>query len=374
MKRAAAFLIGIFLCGAVAAQKNDQKPQASAPAATAKLKLNQIQVIGSHNSYKQAIDPPLFAYLQQSNPALAEGLDYSHIGIPEQLSLGLCNLEIDIYADAKGGKYAHPKGLEWAGKSEQVKPYDPEGRMQEPGFKVFHVQEIDFRSHVFTLKECLQQLKSWSDAHPGHNPVFITMNAKDETIDKPGFTVPEKFTPEVYDQLDKAFVEHLGREKLLVPDQVRGKRSSLEQAVLSEGWPSLAAAKGKFIFILDEKGAKIDAYTQGHPGLKGRVLFANAQPGTPEAAILIMNDPVKDLDKIREMVKKGYIVRTRADANTKQARNNDKSMFEAACQSGAQIITTDYYRKSTHFPSEYVISFDKGQYFRLNPVLGKSTK
>lgn len=376
MKRATAFLIAIFLCGAVAAQENDQQPQprAAGPAATAHLKLNQIQVIGSHNSYKQAIDAPLFAYLQGSNPALAAGLDYSHIGIPEQLSLGLCNLEIDIYADAKGGKYAHPKGLEWVGKGQQVKPYDPEGRMQEPGFKVFHVQQIDFRSHVFTLKQALQQLKAWSDAHPGHNPVFITMNAKDETINKPGFTVPEKFTAEVFDQLDQVIVGQLGREKLLVPDQVSGKRSSLEQAVLTDGWPLLAAAKGKFIFILDEKGEKITAYTQGHPGLKGRVLFANAQPGTPEAAILILNEPEKDQERIREMVKKGYIVRTRADADTKEARHNDKTMFEAACLSGAQIITTDYYRKSTHFPSDYVISFEKGQYLRLNPLVGKTRK
>ena len=31
------------------------------------LPLNHIQVIGSHNSYKQAIDPKLFAVLQKSD-------------------------------------------------------------------------------------------------------------------------------------------------------------------------------------------------------------------------------------------------------------------------------------------------------------------
>jgi hypothetical protein len=33
---------------------------------------------------------------------------------------------------------------------------------------------------------------------------------------------------------------------------------------------------------------------------------------------------------------------------TKEARNNNKSFVEAASKSGAQIIITDYYQKSTH--------------------------
>ncbi|MBT1687784.1 Ca2+-dependent phosphoinositide-specific phospholipase C [Dawidia soli] len=42
--------------------------------------------------------------------------------------------------------------------------------------------------------------------------------------------------------------------------------------------------------------------------------------------------------------------------------------IDAALQSGAQIITTDYYRKSTHFSSDYVISFDGGGFARENPL------
>ncbi len=98
-------------------------------------------------------------------------------------------------------------------------------------------------------------------------------------------------------------------------------------------------------------------------------MFANAEPGTPEAAILIRNDPKQA--GITDLVRKGYIVRTRADAETWEARVNDRSRFEAACRSGAQIITTDYYRKSTHFASDYSISFEDGGYFRGNPVLVK---
>ncbi|CCH53063.1 hypothetical protein BN8_02126 [Fibrisoma limi BUZ 3] len=335
------------------------------------VKLNQIQVIGSHNSYKQAIDPALFALLTRTDsierrPGRFKAIDYSHISLSEQLNMGLQNLEIDVYADTKGGKYAHPKGLEWA---KGQKPYDPEGVMNAPGFKVLHIQDIDFRSNCLTFAACLDELKRWSAAHPNHYPVFITMNAKDDKIDQPGFTVPEPFTAQVYDQLDSTIVAGLGRGKLITPDDVRDRSETLEKAVLAGNWPTVKAARGKFMFILDETGDKRAAYIAGHPSLKGRVLFTNAEAGTPEAAFLILNDPIADGTKIRELVKKGYLVRTRADADTKEARLNDKRKFEAACASGAQIITTDYYVKSQHFPSDYSVSFDGGTYLRLNPSL-----
>ena len=149
---------------------------------------------------------------------------------------------------------------------------------------------------------------------------------------------------------------------------VRGKYQTLEQAVLANNWPTMKDAAGKFVFILDEKGDKRSAYIDNNPSLEGRVLFVNAPAGTPAAAILIMNDPVKEQQQIKEMVKKGYIVRTRADAETREARANDKTRFRAACESGAQIISTDYYQKSNLFNSPYSISFEDGKYVRKNPV------
>ena len=327
--------------------------------------LNQIQVIGSHNSYKKLIDPKLFKMLQRADSVNMTKIDYSHVSLSEQLNLGISALEIDVYADAKGGKYAHPKGLDWAPGQQ---PYDTAGVMKQPGFKAFHIQDIDFRSNCPTFKLCLQELKKWSAAHPRHNPVFVTMNAKDEPINRPGFTVPEAFTPAVFDALDQEIAQYLGPELLITPDQVRGKYATLEEAVLHKNWPTLKAAKGKFIFVLDERGPKQIAYQQGHPSLKGRLLFTDSEPGTPEAAIRIMNDVKRDLAAIKMLVGKGYIIRTRADSDTREARNNDRSSFEAAMRSGAQIISTDYYRKSTQFKSDYVISFADGKYFRLNPL------
>jgi hypothetical protein len=327
------------------------------------LPINKVQVIGSHNSYKKAIDTALFSMFKAKNPKAAMGLEYSHVGYGEQLDLGLRNLEIDVYSDEKGGKYAHPKGLEWEAASHPP-PYDPAGEMNQPGFKVFHVQDLDFRSNSYTFAGCLRQLKAWSDQHKDHYPIYVTMNAKDQEIKSPGFTLPEKFTTEVFDRLDKEIADNLGRDYLITPDQIRGNYSTLESAVLAGHWPTMSQARGKFFFILDEGGEHRDAYIQGHPSLKGRIFFTDSPAGTPEAAFMILNDPKRDADKIHEMVKKGYMIRTRADADTREARANDRTGFTAACASSAQIITTDYYYKSTFFPSDYVVRFDDGKYVR----------
>ena len=329
------------------------------------LPINRVQLIGSHNSYKQAIDTALFSMFKAKNPDAAMGLEYSHVSLGEQLDLGLRNLEIDVYADEKGGKYAHPKGLEWEAASHPP-AYDPEGEMSKPGFKVLHVQDLDFRSNCPTFAGCLRQLKQWSDAHPDHYPVYVTMNTKDAEIKAPGFTIPEKFTSEVFDRLDREILDDLGRNYLVTPDDIRGSYPTLEEAVLANHWPSMKAARGKFFFILDEGGDHLAAYIAGHPSLKGRVLFSDSPAGTPEAAFMIINNSKHDQEKIKEMVKKGYMVRTRADADTREARTNDISSFLAACASGAQIITTDYYYKSKFFNSDYTISFDGHTYMRKN--------
>ncbi len=330
------------------------------------LPITRVQVIGSHNSYKLMLDSALFAQLKAKNPQVARGIEYSHIDLAAQLDLGLRNLEIDVYADEKGGKYAHPKGLEWEAASNPP-PYDPKGEMNAPGFKVFHIQDLDFRTHCYTFADCLRQLKAWSDKHPDHYPIYITMNTKDEEIKVPGFTIPEKFTPGVMDRLDKEIVDYLGRDKVITPDDIRGRSASLESAILEGGhWPTMRQAKGKFFFIMDEPEEHRKAYIQGHPSLRGRMLFVDAPTGTPEAAFIVVNDPLRPgiADSIPVWIKKGYMVRTKADSDTEEARRNDKTRFGVACKSGAQVISTDYYYKSAYFPSDYSVSFEGGTYIR----------
>ncbi|MEJ7680290.1 MAG: Ca2+-dependent phosphoinositide-specific phospholipase C [Segetibacter sp.] len=135
-------------------------------------------------------------------------------------------------------------------------PFDTESVMKEPGFKVFHIPDIDFRSNCLTFKICAQELRAWSEKHPEHYPVFITINAKDEGIKREGFTVPQKFTSSTFDSLDEEIIKYLGKENLITPDMVKGKYPTLESAVLHDNWPKIETVKGKFLFYWMKQAIK----------------------------------------------------------------------------------------------------------------------
>ncbi|MEM7486813.1 MAG: phosphatidylinositol-specific phospholipase C1-like protein [Bacteroidota bacterium] len=328
------------------------------------ISLNEIQVIGSHNSYKIAIEKPLWDYLFQLDSSLAKSLQYDHPSLTAQLDMGLRNLELDVFHDPLGGRYATPKGIAIVKQTGiNPLPFDQNSVLQEPGLKMFHIQGIDFRSHQLLFKKGLYELKKWSDKNPNHSPIFILINAKDSNV--PRTTQPLPFTKAALDSLDLEITSVLPKDKLITPDMVRGDYDSLEEAITTKGWPNLKDTRGRFIFVLDEKERKINAYIDEHPSLKNRILFVNIPEGNPEAAFRIINDPIKNFDYIKTLVAKGYVVRTRADAGTKEARSNDYTRFEKAKTSGAQIISTDYYIPTTLFSSNFQIYFAKGVYERI---------
>lgn len=290
------------------------------------VRMNQIRVLGSHNSYKRAIDPPLLEMMRQKIGNRVDGLDYHHIPIEQQLDRGLRGLEIDVVNDPQGGFYAHPKGLELERQMNfDGPPFDPDGLMLKPGFKIIHVPDLDFRANVYTFQQELALLKKWSDAHPRHLPISITMNAKDEGVHEPGYIKPIPFDKAAFDAWDAEILSGLGRDKLITPEDVRGRHPSLESAVLAHDWPTLEMARGKFFFVLDEKGKKMETYIEGHSSLKGRVMFVNEEEGKPESAVRIVNEAVRDWAYIQYLVRSGYVVRTRADADTVEARKGDYS-------------------------------------------------
>lgn len=329
----------------------------------ANIRLNQIQVIGSHNSYKIRIEEPLMNYLINLNPSLS-GLEYEHISLTEQLNLGLRSLELDVFNDPEGGYYSNPTGLDIVRASGNTPiAFDEEEKLKVPGLKVFHIQEVDFRSHQLLFNDALSELNEWSNIHRNHTPIIITINTKDGKV--PQTRNPLVFDEDALKNLDDEIKAVFPNEKLITPDLVRGSRSSLEEAVLKDGWPKLEDVKGRFLFVLDEGDTKLNLYLNKFPQLKGATLFVNQEEGKSEAAFRIINDPVKDFEKIKTLVALGYLVRTRADSDTQEARNNDYSRFLKAKASGAQIITTDYYRPSTLFKSNYKVSFENEQYERI---------
>lgn len=330
------------------------------------LRLNQIQVIGSHNSYKEAIEPALLELMLVERPK-TKSLDYRHLPIAEQLELGLRSLELDVLHDPVGGHYTRPKGLELLqAQGHTPQPYDTSA-LTAPGIKTFHIPDIDFRSSCLTFKACLSAVKAWSTQHPAHLPIIITINPKSSGVDAPGFTEVLPFDGDALRALDQEIQDIFNPGDLITPQSVKGTHSSLRAAVTEHGWPDLDTVRGKILFVLDAGTAITEAYLVDNT--YHRPMFVNVAPDHDHAAFLIMNDPLKQENEIRQRVEAGFMVRTRADADTREARTGDRSRFEAAIRSGAQVISTDYYLKSLSPNQDFEILFEGPSYSRCNPVL-----
>ncbi|WP_343617122.1 Ca2+-dependent phosphoinositide-specific phospholipase C [Novosphingobium sp.] len=305
--------------------------------------MNDVQVVGSHNSFKARIPAAVMAKIRAMEPKLADGLDYYHLPLPQQLDAGVRQIELDVFADPQGGRYADPKGEQWAREAGERTGFD-RAVMLKPGFKSFHIPDVDYLSTCVTLVRCLTEVDRWSRAHPRHLPIMITINAADTPSNRPCISNPLPLDDrKLLDDLDAEIRSVLPGKRLITPDDVRGKAPTLREAVHGRGWPSLEAARGRIYILLDVRPAVSDVYRAGHPSLAGRAMFGWYPDDQPESAIQIVQDPLVDGAKIRQWVKEGAIVRTRTDANTVEARAHDLRKAQAAMASGAQAVSTDYY-------------------------------
>ncbi len=332
-------------------------------------RLNEIQVIGTHNSYHAGIAPSEQKLMIARNPKAFDALDYHHAPLADQLSAGVRQIELDVFADAKGGRYAHPMGPMNVKSAELPAdpPYDPEHRMANPGFKVLHVQDVDYRSTCATFVDCLKTVRDWSKQHPKHVPIFILVETKQD-VPKSALqlTVPEKFTAATFDALDAEIRSVFSEDEMITPDRVRGEYDTLNEAIAKRGWPSLNDACGKVLFLMDQRPVG-PLYLEGHPSLRGRAIFTNAVPGAPDAAFTEQNDGTEAA--IAALVKQGYLVRTRSDSETRQARTNDTTRRDIALRSGAQMVSTDYPASEPSSWTAYSVSLPGGGAARCNPVL-----
>jgi Phosphoinositide phospholipase C, Ca2+-dependent len=338
---------------------------------TAGVRLNQIQVIGTHNSYHQRANDSLMKLIALSNPQAARDLDYEHRPLQEQLSqLGIRQIELDCYPDPDGGRFARPLGPKkaLAAGLPPVPSNDPEGKLLKPGIKVMHIPDIDFGTSVLTLVDGLREVRAWSLKHPRHVPIFILIELKDETLGA-GFTPTLPWGQAELAELEREILSVFPRQEMLTPDDVRGASRTLPEGLREHGWPMLDNVRGKVLFGMDNEGKEREQYLLGHPALEGRILFVSVPPDNAAAAWMKRNDPIKDFDQIQSLVKAGFLVRTRADEPNEQARANDTKMRDRALASGAQFISTDFPVPNLKF-SPYRVQFENAQIARSNPVNG----
>lgn len=294
------------------------------------LRMNQIQVVGTHNSYHvRPSDAALSLYTKITGEARA--WDYSHAPLDVQLDRGVRSFELDLHN-------------------------------QTDGYGVFHAPYVDYGSTCERFIQCLEVVKTWSDTHPAHVPISFLLEIKDEgyLLDPQNIAPPDA---DALDRLDAELRSIFSEDRLVTPDLVRGDAATLETAVRERGWPDLEDVRGRVMFILHERGETRRLYTEGRPSLEGRAMFVRSDEGRTDAAVLIVDGP--DIAEIQRLVANGFFVRTRADSGL-HVRGTERR--DAALASGAQIISTDFPPGEAHPESGYDVTVAIGAAARVNPV------
>lgn len=331
-------------------------------AAVDALKINALQAIGTHNSYKLAISPRQMAIIRGADPKQADALDYGHLPLTGQLDAGARQLELDLLNDPQGGRYADPLAMKIA----PDLPYDL-APLKGPGFKVMHAQDIDYRSNCPRFTTCLTQIRDWSRAHPDHVPLLILLNLKEGGLKLPGAMQALAFDPQAMDAIDAEIRSVFAAVELITPDQVQGTAATLRAGAMAGGWPSLRSGRAKVMFALDAPIEQVAIYRGDRKSLEGRVMFVNIDEASPAAGYITLNEPKEQSERIQAAVRAGLMVRTRADADTVEARTNDASRRDAAFASGAQYISTDYMSADARL-SAYSAALPGGGKARVSPA------
>ena len=210
---------------------------AGASASDGPRRLDDLRWLGTHNSYHVRPDRAITP---------GEEADYAHPPLDVQLSKqGIRSLELDTW--------------------------------NAPDFPVFHSLIVDTGSTCPTLEDCFRTVDRWSDAHPKAQTLVLFVEGKvlpvnanpsvqgavDAAAAEQGIT---NWDAAGFDRLD-ALVRRVFGSKLIVPDDVRGKRRTLRAAVVRDGWPTVARGRGKVIVTLIGRPEELDLYRANAPAL-----------------------------------------------------------------------------------------------------------
>ncbi len=299
------------------------------------VRLNEIAVIGTHNSYqlltftfKRAIVKALrlitFGYVEDKS-------DFEMDTLTEQLEQGVRNLEIDI------------------------ETVDDNGNVS---FIVTHDPLIDNVSSCYDFSKCLEEIALWSDHNPGHIPVYLLIEPKG---DVPEIKNMKNFSAEYALEFDKVIREVLG-DRLLTPDDAMGEFESFGEMREADGWPTLKESAGKIIVILHPCSITED-YINTDPSIRTQAMFPALRFGDadrPCTSFILENNP-NDAVKNNTIAvdEKRIMVRTRAD----DYPDFSEERYAATDVCRSHIITTDYPPRSVR-ENEHTYSFD-GYMFKL---------
>lgn len=332
------------------------------------LRLDQVQLIGTHNSYKLEVDDGIDHVMLETGyrederfgaEDLVYRLAYHHPPLEVQLDLGVRFLELDVHADPAGGLYAEPGGyIAMAEFGLQPNaPFDTQGVMRDPGFKVLHVPDWDFLSSCATLKICLRTIVDWSAANPGHLPIILRLEPKERTmpplVGMDGPTVVPEFDEALWRALQREILEVVPRDQLFVPSAWDG------------AWPTIADLRGRFMLVLG--GGRSVAERYAAAAGEDRLIYTFYEQrlvGEHGASLARLSGRV---DPATYEAPSGALVFAYTETvNTHEARENDVSRRDALFASDANVLFTGYAIPDPRF-SPYRVRFENGTYARPHP-------
>ncbi len=293
------------------------------------VRINEIAVIGTHNSY-QLLATPQKRALEEVRSLLSSGKkggnrNFEMDTYTEQLEKGVRNLEIDIETVDDGKNIS---------------------------FIVTHNPITDNVSSAYDFAKGLEEIAMWSDNNPGHLPVYLLVEPKSE-VDK--INNMKDFSVEYASELDKIIREVLG-DRLLTPQSVKGSFESLEEMRRADSWPALSEAVGKVIVLLHPCDVTRD-YIDADTSISSQAMFPVLRFEDIDkdyASFILDNEPENAIENNKKTVReKKLMVRTRAD--NYPDFSEEKYQYSDNC--GSHIITTDYPPRSVR-AQEHIYDFD----------------
>ncbi|MFW5780504.1 MAG: Ca2+-dependent phosphoinositide-specific phospholipase C [Bacillota bacterium] len=282
------------------------------------LKLNEIQVLATHNSFKRMPFMPFSKTLElfwgQKVRNGYYGLDF----LSEQFDMGIRGVELDVVMYGEDLRLIHDPVTDW--------------RTNGPDFKM-----------------ALEEIKLWSDINPGHIPINIMLQVRNNF--SPFSHKFKKFTKQDIQDMDNLLGEVFGEGNIIKPKDIKGDHDTLREAVETDGWPELSECMGKVYFALligDETNKQY--YKEIDPSFETQRAFIFSKPEEEEkeyTSFILADSPFTE--GLEELIDKNYILRTRLD----EQFNYSEQRRVASIELGSQILATDHMRGNLLHP-DYV--------------------
>jgi hypothetical protein len=272
---------------------------------TPDLKMNDIQYLASHNSYKKkGLSLGHFFVGLGSSQEEAKAMNYDNKDLTTQLNEGIRSFEFDV-------------------------------RKRNGTFMLTHVPLVDNSSVAPNFKLALEEIKLFSDYHPNHLPMIILLEIKDDwmMLDPSLDDIKSSDLRELDDLISDTF-----GDDVITPSSVISNDLSLQASIQIHGWPRLVDTLGKVMVVL-HAGSFVDQYILLDPSFETLHLFPSVysdQIELPYAVFVIENNPLSEM--IPNLVQDNFMVRTRIDTEL----SYDDTIRLSGIQSGAHILTSDF--------------------------------